>query len=246
MKTIRVQIGSSKVAKRLVAALTAFAMSWAAGAMAADAAIGDAVQKVTVERGVLIATIDGKPSEATNEITFPKDVVIGTNAIFKVAGGRERKLGEGQILSRDGMLTSPDGSIVPVEDHIVAKGGRVYLVKDGESQPLGDVFVLKNGTKVEPSGKMTTTRNLVKHLLDGQLIRLNDTTVEATDTALLEKGKVTLYKDGSRIELRPGQTMAMSDGSRVNAGGYVIRQDGSRVNLTEGELFKFAGAGDGR
>ena len=204
------------------------------------------VQSVFVQKGVLQAVVDGKPVEATNEITFPKDIVILTNGTFTVAGGKERLLQEGQVLTPDGMLTSPNGSIVPVEDHLTAQAGRVLLVKDGESQPLSAVFTLKNGTRVSPDGKMVTARNAFKRLLDGQVIRLSEPTVEATDTAQLDKGKVILYKDGGRMELRPGQVMAMSDGSRVNGNGLVMLVNGTTVSLKEGELYKFPGAGDNR
>jgi hypothetical protein len=93
---------------------------------------------------------------------------------------------------------------------------------------------------------MVTAKSLVRRLLDGQIIKVDETSVEATDTARLEKGKVILFKDGGRIELRPGQVMAMSDGSRIDASGQVVRKDGARIRLKEGELYKFAGAGDTR
>jgi hypothetical protein len=96
--------------------------------------------------------------------------------------------------------------------------------------------------RVSPDGKMVTPRNLIQRLLDGQIVKLEDSSIEATDTAQLEKGKVVLYKDGGRIELRPNQTMAMADGSKVSGSGFVVYKDGRRVALREGELIKFAGA----
>ena len=204
------------------------------------------VQSVFVQNGIVQSIVDGKQVEATNTINFPKDIVINTNGTFTVAGSKERLLNEGQVLTPDGMLTSPDGSIVPVEDHLTSQGGRVFLVKDGQSQPLTGMFTLKNGTRVYPDGKMVTSRNVMKRLLDGQVIRLSETTIEATDTAQFDGGKVVLYKDGGRIELRPGQVMAMSDGSRVNGNGLVMLRNGTTVTLKEGELYKFPGAGDNR
>src|SRR5678816_3413917 len=84
---------------------------------AAEKTTNDNVQSVFIQKGAVLTIIDGKPVEATNEVKFPKDIVINTNGMFTVAGGKERSLGEGQVLTRDGMLTSPDGSVVPVEDH---------------------------------------------------------------------------------------------------------------------------------
>ncbi len=216
------------------------------GARAADAEAPDDVQSVTVTKGVLVAVMDGKSIEVTNEISMPKGIVVDTNATFKVGGGKARRLTEGQILARDGRLTSPDGSVTPVEDHVTARAGHVVIVRDGDASPLTAPLTLKDGVRVYPDGRMVTPSNVTRRLLDGQIVRLNETGIEATDTARLEQGKVVLFKDGGRIELHPGQVMAMSDGSRIDARGVILKRDGSQIRLKEGELYKFAGAGDTR
>lgn len=213
---------------------------------AAEKAADDNIQSVRMQQGVLLGTIDNESVALTNEVKFPKEIVIATNGVFKVAGGKERRLAEGQVLSRDAQLASPDGSIVPVEDHVTSRAGRVILVRDGEASPLTAPVQLKNGTRVHPDGRIISPRNTLSRLLDGQIIRLSDSAVESTDTAHLEKGKVVLYKDGGRIELGPNQVMVMSDGSRVDGRGTVVRPDGSRVTLKDGEPYKFPGAGDKR
>src|SRR5436189_234798 len=70
---------------------------------------------------------------------------------------------------------------------------------------------------------------VLKRVLDGQLFRLEGGTIPAKDTITLVKGKVTVQKDGSSFTLRPGQIIAMNDGSRVNGDGYYITKDGQRV-----------------
>lgn len=204
------------------------------------------VQSVSFTKGVLMAVIDGKSVEATNEVSLPRNIVVETSGTFTVAGGKKRALTEGQVLSRDGRLTSPDGSVVPVDDHVTSQGGKIRLVRNGEAQPLTTLTQLSDGTRVYPDGRMVSPRNVTRRLLDGQIVRLNEGGVESTDTARIEKGKVVLFKDGGRIELRAGQVMAMSDGSRINASGNIVKPDGSRVALKEGELHKFSGAGDAR
>lgn len=213
---------------------------------AAEKPASEEVESVTFSQGVLTAVIDGKSVESTNEVNLPKQIVVGTNGVFQVAGGKERALAEGQVLSRDGRLTSPDGSVVPVEDHVTSKGGRILLIQDGEARPLASMMQFGDGTRIYPDGRMVTPLNVTRRLLDGQIVRLKESGIESTDTARLEKGQVVLFKDGGRIELKPGQIMSMSDGSRINAQGTVVKRDGSRTALKEGELYKFSGAGDGR
>ncbi len=213
---------------------------------AAEKPATEEVESVTFSKGVLVAVIDGRSVESTNEVSLPKQIVVGTNGVFQVAGGKERTLMEGQVLSRDGRLTSPDGSVVPVEDHVTSKGGRVLLIQDGETRPLASMMQFSDGTRMYPDGRMVTPLNVTRRLLDGQIVRLKESGIESTDTARLDQGKVVLFKDGGRIELRPGQVMAMSDGSRINAQGTIVKRDGSRTALKEGELYKFSGAGDSR
>ena len=81
----------------------------------------------------------------------------------------------------------------------------------------------------------------MKRLLDGQLLRLDGSAVASTDTVSLVNGKVVLFKDGGKTDLRRGQTMTMSDGTKVSGDGYLIRPNGPRTVLKEGETLKLPG-----
>lgn len=104
------------------------------------------IQSVSFTKGALVAVIDGKSITLTNEVSLPKNIVVGTNGMFTVAGGKKRALTEGQVLNRDGRLTSPDGSVVPVEDHLTSQAGKIRLVLDGQPQPLTTMKQLSDGT----------------------------------------------------------------------------------------------------
>ena len=54
-------------------------------------------------------------------------------------------------------------------------------------------------------------------------------------------GKVVLYKDGGKVDVRRGQVIAMADGTKVNGDGTVIRPDGTRAVLKEGDTLKIPG-----
>jgi hypothetical protein len=187
-------------------------------------------------------TVKGVEKVATtNEIVFPGDIKINTNGVFTVKGGKERQLKSEQILGSDGMLTSPDGTVVPVQDHLAMRRGRVYLVKDGEATSLAAEYRLPDGSKVKPGGEIIQPSGTVRRMLDGQTTKLDGTAIPATDTASLQDGKVTLFKDGGRIVLRRDQVMSMSDGTRVSGDGKVVRPDGRTEMLKEGEILKLQG-----
>ena len=86
------------------------------------------------------------------EIKMPGDIEVFTNGTFRVKEGKERYLQEGQILRADGGLLNPDGSIMPVCDHIAMIKGTVMVFKDGEGQALTATLTLPDGTGINSDG----------------------------------------------------------------------------------------------
>jgi hypothetical protein len=199
------------------------------------------VNNVTFQKGKVLYPDQGNMVEATNDLSVATDVLVHTNGVFTVKKGKDRQLQEGQTIDASGMLTSPDGSVVPVVDHLIVKGGRVLLVRDGKGAPLSGEFALPDGSRVTPSGSIKGSDGRLRRMLDGQLLKPDGSSVPVTDTVSLKDGKVVLYKDGGHVELRRGQIMAMSDGTRVNGDGTVMRPDGTKTVLKEGELIKLPG-----
>jgi predicted RecA/RadA family phage recombinase len=198
------------------------------------------VDRVTFKGGKVLVPQDGKLTEAIADTALANEVMVKTNGVFNVGKGKARQMREGQVIDAQGMLSSPDGTVVPVFDHIALRKGRVEIVTDGDAKTLSREYALPNGAKVLPDGTLRQGGSM-KRLLDGQLLRLDGNVVASTDTVSLVGGKVVLYKDGGKTDLRRGQTMAMSDGTKVSGDGYVIRPDGTRSVLKEGETLKLPG-----
>jgi hypothetical protein len=53
------------------------------------------------------------------ETELPNHITVNTNGTFKVGAYSPRSFADGQVLAADGMLTSPDGKLAPVIDHVV-------------------------------------------------------------------------------------------------------------------------------
>jgi hypothetical protein len=200
-----------------------------------------APESATFKGGKVLVLKAGKLVETTNEVAIAGNVVINTNGVFKVGPGKARQMSERQTIDAQGMLTSPDGSVVPVFDHYVLRGGRVEVVQDGEAALLAREFALPDGARISPDGSMRGRDGRLSRLLDGQLMRLDGSVVPVTDTISLKEGKVVLFKDGGRVELKRTQVISMSDGTRVTGDGGVTRPDGSSVTLKEGETIKIPG-----
>ncbi len=195
-------------------------------------------------RGGQVYCLRGENSEAVEAktIELPFDVkVFATNGTFKVGEGKARKLGEGQIIRRDGWLVSPDGSVQPVFDHLAMLRGKAWLVRDGQASVLTEPMTLTNNWTFAPDEECTFPDGASTRLTDGQLFRLDGTPLPAKDAASLINGQVVMQRDGALISLQPNQAMGMGDGSRVSGDGTVTRQDGSISRLEKGRTVLFDG-----
>jgi hypothetical protein len=200
-----------------------------------------AAQSVTFAENKLWLVAGPTRTATTNRVNFPDEITINTNGVFTVQKGKERQLKPGQVLASDGMLTSPGGSVVPVQNHLAALDGRVQMVVDGEATPLTSAYEFPDGSRVQPGGEIVLPTGKIRRMLDGQITRLDGVTFPVTDTASWQDGKIVLFKDGGKIVLRPTETMMMSEGTRIGGDGKITRSDGSTEMLAPGELLKLSG-----
>jgi len=171
---------------------------------------------------------------------------VFTNGMFRVNEGKARNLEAGQILRADGILLNPDGSIMPVFDHIAMSKGVVMVFKDGAGERLTSTLTLPEGSIINPDGSFARPNGRHARLVDGQLITLEGAAMSTLDTITLRNGKVVVYKSGALIRLdSPVQIMGMYDGSRVRADGLITSPNGATSQLTEGQTITVEGVRPG-
>jgi hypothetical protein len=179
--------------------------------------------------------------QTEKDVSVALAVVVKTNGVFTVNGGTERKLLEGQSIQSDGNMVSPDGSIMPVFDHVVVRAGKTVFVKDGVSTPLSQAYSLGNGGQMMPDGYLVEPGGRRIRLLDGQLVKLDGTYFPAKDTALMRQGQVTVQKDGSLLRVGANSSMMMNDGTRIYGDGRVVSRDGKVTRLQENQVLQIEG-----
>jgi len=201
------------------------------------------VKRVQFKDGKVLAFRDeGKGEAITNDTVLAGAIItVTTNGTFTVGSGKIRDFVEGQILGADGNLTSLDGTVIPVEDHIVMKEGRLMLVRDGQATKATAEVVLGDGTRVKPDGTIHGKDGRLRRMLDGQITKFSGVTIPGTDTVTVKDGQVILQKDGGKVVLKRGQTIMMSDGSKVSSDGTVTGTDGKKIKVAEGEIYKLSG-----
>ena len=197
---------------------------------------------VTV-KGEEVYCIRGEQLEVlTDNLKLSSDIEVNTNGCFKVGNGQERKLEEGQVLRRDGWLLNRDGSTWPVFDYVAMKEGKVIVVRDGRAETLTAPTTFPGNLKIAPDGSCVYPNGSSARLVDGQLFRLDGTSVPAKDTVTLKDGRVVVQKSGTLITLMPSQIMGMNDGTRVRGDGSIMNRDGTITQLREGQTVLIEGA----
>ena len=197
---------------------------------------------VTV-KGEEVYCIRGEQLEVlTDNLKLSSDIEVNTNGYFKVGNGQERKLEEGQVLRRDGWLLNRDGSTWPVFDYVAMKEGKVIVVRDGRAETLTAPTTFPGNLKIAPDGSCVYPNGSSARLVDGQLFRLDGTSVPAKDTVTLKNGRVVVQKSGTLISLTPSQIMGMNDGTRVRGDGSIMNRDGTITQLREGQTVLIEGA----
>ena len=199
------------------------------------------VERVMLKEGKLLAVEDGKTTPVKEAVHLPYEIKVTTNATFTVKKGKERKLKEGQVLDKEGMLTSSDGSVEPVIDHVAMKNGKLILVQDGERTSLDHEIVFPDGSKLLTDATLRTRDGRLKRVIDGELFKLDGEALPSRDTITFQKGKVVVQKDGSLLTLSPNQSIMMNDGTKAYGNGTVVLKDGSTVTLNDGQILAVEG-----
>jgi hypothetical protein len=199
------------------------------------------IERVLKQDGKILIQRNGKTEEMGKAVALANHVAVATNGTFKVDGGKERKLQEGQAISRDGSLISSDGSVVPVVNHLIMQRGQVIVVIDGDAAPLSGNMAFPNGGVITGDGSFTGPDGRTIRLLDGQVFRMNGSPLAAKDTVTLRGGRVMVQKDGSLLSVAPTSSLMMNDGTKVLGEGALIKPDGERMALQEGEVVVIPG-----
>jgi hypothetical protein len=175
------------------------------------------------------------------EMTMPGGIEVLTNGTFRVNQGKPRLLKEGQILREDGFLLNPDGSTMPVCDHLALSGARVMVFKDGDGEALAAPLTLPDGSIINPDGTYARAGRSSR-LVDGQLVTLEGASLAGLDTISFRNGKVVVYKTGAVIPLQSRDViMGMYDGTRVKGDGFITFHNGTTTQMTEGQIITAPG-----
>jgi hypothetical protein len=220
--------------------ITLFVLAAAAGPVCAQG--GSSPEAVTCRTNTTLLQSGGDWAALAVKMTMPGGIEVFTNGTFRVNEGKERRLNEGQILRADGFLLNPDGSILPVHDHIAMSAGKVMVYKDGEGTALAAALTLPDGSVINPDGTYTRPNARFARLVDGQLLTPEGVPMDGMDTITFRDGKVVIYKSGALIRLQSSNViMGMNDGSRVRGDGFITFRNGTTTQMTEGQTLTSPG-----
>ncbi len=197
-------------------------------------------ETIIAKDGATYGIAGGQETLLTNEVKLATIITVATNGTFKVGDGAVRTLKPGQILGKDARLTDTDGSLTPVQDHVVKKNNTVMLVKDGVAAPLASPLTLGDGSIVGIDGYLVKNGKR-QFIVEGQILELSGAKIESVDTATLVNGQVVIQKDGQSYKLSAKSSITMNDGTRIYGDGRVVQFRGGESRLQEGQILRIEG-----
>ena len=152
----------------------------------------------------------------------------------------------GSLLGAGAVSVAHAADNAPQVDLVVMKDGKPTLQVDGEFKPLEKDLALTPAITVLTNGTFTVHEGSPRELKEGQTLRKdgmllnpNGTIATVEDHAILLKGKVWIYQNGSGAPLQT--EFAMPDGTRISATGQIRTASGEFRRMVEGQMFKLTG-----
>jgi hypothetical protein len=158
------------------------------------------------------------------------------------------QLRDGELFAADGTVMDASGRVTHVVAHYLRRGGEFRLVVQGDETPVAPGTQLADGTQLLDHGFVVMPDGSRSYLEDGQGFALPGGELPSWDTVTFRNGKVTVYKDGTLLELDRNRVLMMSEGTKVFGDGRVVRRDRENdwaeatFQLPEGSLLKLPGA----
>ena len=191
--------------------------------------------------GKVWALEGAKLAALTENVELPNNITVSTNGTFQVGKYSPRSFLEGQILGADGMLTSPNGRIEPVINHVALDAGKTVSSIDGGKSLVKQDLPLGADQRLTPDRVLLGGERGWMRVIDGLLFTSDGKVIPALDTISLQNGKVIVQKEGTRIGIEPGRSIMMNEGTKVFGDGKVLKRDGTSTQLSEGQVLTIEG-----
>jgi hypothetical protein len=94
---------------------------------------------------------------------------------------------------------------------------------------------------VTPDGKITPRGKSERRLLDGELFKLDGSSLPARDTITMQNGQVIVQKDGARLKVDKERSITLNDGTKVFGDGTIMKTNGEKTAVTEGKIIALEG-----
>jgi hypothetical protein len=205
--------------------------------------------------GQMTALEKGKLKSMNSDMTLPNGSTISKDGYIMTKDGKK-------LLLRDGDFITMQGDIIVMKtvkldgkglesrisnDHLVFQGGKMMLVKNGESQMMDKEMVMSNGSKVSKLGLVTKKDGSKFTLKDNEKLDMNGEIlvdkakleIDEKNNIVMKNGKMMMVKEGKEFPMT--KEVLMPNWSKVLVDGTVEKSDGSKYVLKEGERMNMEG-----
>jgi hypothetical protein len=131
-----------------------------------DGTVGPVFDHYLVQGGRVYVVKDGAaPTAVSQQIAFADGSTLSPDAFYR-SGGRVTRLIDGHTLAIN-------GNVIPTQDTVTFKGGKVVVQKEGARIPVASSITMNDGTKVLANGTMISFDGRTsRQLKDGETVTL--------------------------------------------------------------------------
>ena len=129
-----------------------------------------------------------------------------------------------------------------MEDGVLMRNGRMYVVKKGVETSMYEDVSLLDGTRVHIDGTLLRVDGTKNKLHNDERININGvwSKLPALHYATMQNGRMMLVRDTTSILM--DRELVTENGNKIYAQGYVVTVDGRRVQFMEGDRMNISGA----
>jgi hypothetical protein len=205
--------------------------------------------------GQMTALEKGKLKTIDSDVTLPNGSTVSKEGYIMTKDGNKLLLRDGDFISMQGdiivmKVAKLDGKGLEARvsnDHLVFKGGKMMVVKNGEALVMDKEMLMPNGSKVSKLGQVTRKDGSKLVLKENEKLEMNGELlvdkakleIDEKNHVIMKNGKMMMVKEGKEFPMT--KEVLMPNWSKVLVDGTVEKSDGTKALLKEGERMNMEG-----
>lgn len=127
------------------------------------------VDHIMMKNGRMMVVKSAVSSSMDTEMTLSDGTVVSSTGVVKTPDGRTMIMKDGDMIDMNGQTLKSE----KMRDHMMLRGGKVVMNRNGARSMVEHDMILENGTVVSPSGIVRTKDGKTMQLREGEKVDMS-------------------------------------------------------------------------